>query len=154
MKNEGPRFTQLRSTDARTPRSLAACAYETPRCVIRLTASSLNSRVNFRLSMTHLRFHQDTYLGVHEIGSRPHWVGQSRTVSCNYSMVYIGVEFQPTAGRVSLGTQAISSRCEDATGVQHPLHRIKQVLVLWNSLHESMHVANVRPVLLISRAHG
>ena len=37
-----------------------ACAYETPRSLISRTASSLNSRVNFRLSMTHLRFHQNT----------------------------------------------------------------------------------------------
>jgi putative transposase len=34
-----------------------ACAYDTPRSLIRRTASSLNSRVNFRLSMIHLRFH-------------------------------------------------------------------------------------------------
>jgi hypothetical protein len=37
------------------------CAtYETPRSLIRRTASSLYSRVNFRLSMTHPRFHQNT----------------------------------------------------------------------------------------------
>jgi hypothetical protein len=31
----------------------------------------LNSRVNFRLSMTHLRFHQNTKLGVFGTGYRP-----------------------------------------------------------------------------------
>ena len=41
-------------------RSRAACVYETPRSLISRTASSLNSRVNFRLSMTHLRFHKNT----------------------------------------------------------------------------------------------
>ena len=40
--------------------SCEACAYETPRSLISRTASSLNSRVNFRLSMIHLRFHQNT----------------------------------------------------------------------------------------------
>jgi hypothetical protein len=34
---------------------------DTPRSLIRRTASSLNSRVNFRLSMTHLQIHQNTY---------------------------------------------------------------------------------------------
>jgi ATP-dependent DNA ligase len=38
----------------------AACAYETPRSLISRTASSLNSRVNRRLSMTHLQLHQNT----------------------------------------------------------------------------------------------
>jgi hypothetical protein len=36
----------------------AACAYDTPRSWISRTASSLNSRVNFRLSMTHLLLHK------------------------------------------------------------------------------------------------
>jgi hypothetical protein len=36
------------------------CAYDTPRSLISRTASSLNSRVNFRRSMTHLWFHQNT----------------------------------------------------------------------------------------------
>jgi hypothetical protein len=41
-----------------TPRSRAACAAATPRSVTSFTASSLNSRVNFRLSIAHLRFHK------------------------------------------------------------------------------------------------
>ena len=53
-------FTQSRSCDVCTPRSRDACTYDTPRSLIRRTASSLNSRVNFRLSMIHLRFHQNT----------------------------------------------------------------------------------------------
>ena len=52
--------SQLRSCVGCTPRSCAACTYETPRSLISRTASSLNSRVNFRLSMTHLQFHQST----------------------------------------------------------------------------------------------
>ena len=43
--------------DWMTLESCEACAYETPRSLTSRTASSLNSRVNFRLSMTHLRFH-------------------------------------------------------------------------------------------------
>src|SRR5712664_1434571 len=35
-----------------------ACAYDTPRSLISRTASSLNSRVNCRLSMTHLLLHK------------------------------------------------------------------------------------------------
>src|SRR6185503_397840 len=53
-------FTQSRNCDTCTPRSCAACTYDTPRSLIRRTASSLNSRVNFRLSMTHLQLHQNT----------------------------------------------------------------------------------------------
>src|SRR5215475_14329372 len=52
----------------RAVRSCDACAYDTPRSLIRRTASSLNSRVNFRLSMTHLRSHQNTSLGVFGTG--------------------------------------------------------------------------------------
>src|SRR6266511_94204 len=44
-------FTQSRNCDTCTPRSCDARAYDTPRSLIRRTASSLNSRVNFRLSM-------------------------------------------------------------------------------------------------------
>src|SRR3984885_5800786 len=51
-------FTQSRSCDVCTPRSADACAYDTPRSLIRRTASSLNSRVNCRLSMTHLLLHK------------------------------------------------------------------------------------------------
>src|SRR5471030_2194041 len=40
------------------PRSSAAFAYDTPRCLISRTASSLNSRVNCLLSMTHLLLHK------------------------------------------------------------------------------------------------
>ena len=43
-------FTQLRSCVGCTFRSCDACAYETPRSLISRTASSLNSRVNLRLS--------------------------------------------------------------------------------------------------------
>ena len=50
-------FTQLRNCDTCTLRSCEACANDMPRCWIGRTASSLNSRVNFRRSMTHLRFH-------------------------------------------------------------------------------------------------
>src|SRR6185295_6713267 len=53
-------FTQSRNCDTCTPRSCAACTYDTPRSLIKRTASSLNSRVNFRLSMTHLQLHQNT----------------------------------------------------------------------------------------------
>jgi hypothetical protein len=41
-----------------TPKSCDACTYDTPRSLIRRTASSLNSRVNSRLSKTHLRSHE------------------------------------------------------------------------------------------------
>jgi len=50
-----------RSAPARTLRPCASAA----------TATSLNSRVNLRRSMTHLRLHQNTYLGVYGTGSRP-----------------------------------------------------------------------------------
>src|SRR5438105_8364652 len=53
-------FTQSRNCDTCTLRSCDACTYDTPRSLIRRTASSLNSRVNFRLSMTHLQLHQNT----------------------------------------------------------------------------------------------
>src|ERR1700691_4489468 len=64
-------FTQLRSCVGCTFRSADACTYETPRSLISRTASSLNSRVNLRLSMIHLRLHKNTYLGVFEAGCRP-----------------------------------------------------------------------------------
>src|ERR1700684_4163364 len=51
-------LTQLRSCVGCTFRSADACAYDTPRSLISRTASSLNSRVNLRLSMTHLPFHE------------------------------------------------------------------------------------------------
>src|SRR5712672_2091237 len=51
-------FTQLRNCVGWTPRSSDACAYDTPRSLISRTASSLNSRVNCRLSMTHLLLHK------------------------------------------------------------------------------------------------
>src|SRR6202161_4749651 len=51
-------LTQLRSCVGCTPRSADACAYDTPRSLIRRTASSLNSRVYCRLSMTHLLLHK------------------------------------------------------------------------------------------------
>jgi len=39
--------------------------------LINFTASSLNSRVNFRRSMLYLQFDKTPYLGVHQTGSRP-----------------------------------------------------------------------------------
>src|SRR5438094_704231 len=53
-------FTQSRNCDTCTLRSCDACTYDTPRSLIRRTASSLKSRVNFRISMTHLQLHQNT----------------------------------------------------------------------------------------------
>src|SRR5579862_9846524 len=64
-------FAQSRSCDCCTPRSCEACVYDTPRSLIRRTASSLNSRVNFRRSMSHLRSHCHTKLGVFGTGGRP-----------------------------------------------------------------------------------
>src|SRR6266516_2308405 len=64
-------FTQSRNCDVCTLRSCDAWAYDTPRSLISRTASSLNSRVNFRLSMLHLQLHQNTYLGVFGTGCRP-----------------------------------------------------------------------------------
>src|SRR5690606_20245726 len=63
--------THLRSTFSWRSRSRAACATETPRSFTSLTASSLNSRLNFRLCIPTLQFRQTPYLGVHETGSRP-----------------------------------------------------------------------------------
>jgi len=39
--------------------------------LINLTASSLNSRVNFLRSMLVLQFDKTPFLGVHQTGSRP-----------------------------------------------------------------------------------
>lgn len=63
--------THLRSTFSWTSRSRAAWATATPRSLINLTASSLNSRLNFLLCIPTLQFRQTPYLGVHETGSRP-----------------------------------------------------------------------------------
>src|SRR6476660_6143982 len=49
--------------------SSAACAYETPRSLISRTASSLNSRVNCLLSMTHLPLHKTPNLVSSEPGA-------------------------------------------------------------------------------------
>src|SRR3954451_4157189 len=46
-----------------------ACAYDTPRCLISRTASSLNSRVNCLLSMTHLPLHKTPNLVSSEPGA-------------------------------------------------------------------------------------
>src|SRR6185437_5238789 len=51
-------FTHRRSTVPFTSRSRDACAIVTPRSVTSFTASSLNSRVNLRRSIAHLRFHK------------------------------------------------------------------------------------------------
>ena len=40
-----------------------------PRSLTSFTASILNSRLNFRLRMTHLRLHETPKLGVHQTGS-------------------------------------------------------------------------------------
>ncbi len=60
-----------RNCDLCAPRSCDAWANETPRSLIRRKASSLNSRVNFRLCMTHVRSHCHTKLGVFGTGCRP-----------------------------------------------------------------------------------
>ena len=60
----------LRNPFSWRSRSRAACATETPRSFTNLTASSLNSRLNFRLCIPTLQFRQTPYLGVHETGSR------------------------------------------------------------------------------------
>src|SRR6476661_6159611 len=62
-------FTHLRSTFSWTPRSRPACATDTPRSLTSLTASTLNSRLNFRLCMTYLRLYETPNLGVHQTGS-------------------------------------------------------------------------------------
>src|SRR5580704_8870562 len=62
-------FTQSRNCEVCTPRSADACAYDTPRSLIRRTASSLNSRVNCRLSMTHLLLHKTPNLVPSEPGA-------------------------------------------------------------------------------------
>src|SRR5215207_3435254 len=59
-------FTHLRNTFSWTPRSRPACATDTPRSLTSLTASTLNSRLNFRLCMTYLRLHETPNLGVHQ----------------------------------------------------------------------------------------
>ena len=62
-------FTHLRSTFSWTPRSRPACASDTPRSLTSYTASTLNSRLNFRLCMTHLRLYETPNLGVHQTGN-------------------------------------------------------------------------------------
>ena len=47
----------------------AGCAADTPRSLTSLTASTLNSRVNRRLRMTHLRLHETPKLGVLKPGA-------------------------------------------------------------------------------------
>ncbi len=61
----------LRRTFSRTSRSRPACATETPRSLINRTASTLNSRENFRRCISILQFLGQPYLGVHGTGSRP-----------------------------------------------------------------------------------
>src|SRR5205814_9631400 len=51
------------------PVLLTARAYDTPRSLTSFTASSLNSRVNFRLSMTHLLLHKTPNLVSSEPGA-------------------------------------------------------------------------------------
>src|SRR5204863_9094448 len=62
-------LAQLRSCVGCTFRSCDACAYDTPRSLTSFTASSLNSRVNFRLSMTHLLLHKTPNLVSSEPGA-------------------------------------------------------------------------------------
>src|SRR6185437_9231823 len=89
------------SCDTCTPRSCEACVYDTPRSLIRRTASSLNSRVNFRRSMTHLRSHCHTKLGVFGTGCRPNQVFDVRPISRRYlSLEKIG---DPAALEVAHG---------------------------------------------------
>ncbi|EIG63542.1 hypothetical protein Bra1253DRAFT_00022, partial [Bradyrhizobium sp. WSM1253] len=45
---------------------------DTPRSLTSLTASILNSRLNFRLCMTHLWLDKTPNLGVHQTGSSSH----------------------------------------------------------------------------------
>ena len=66
---DDPLLTHLRNTFSWTPRSRPACATDTPRSLTSLTASTLNSRLNFRLCMTYLRFDKTPNLGVHQTGS-------------------------------------------------------------------------------------
>jgi len=61
-------LAQLRLMHAKISR---ACDTATPRSLISFTASSLNSRVNFRLSMTTSWFHKNTKLGVFKTRDRP-----------------------------------------------------------------------------------
>src|SRR5712664_994485 len=58
----------------------AACAADTPRSLTSLTASILNSRLNLRLRMTHLRLHETPKLGVFGTGcSSPYVLRDRRT---------------------------------------------------------------------------
>lgn len=52
-----------------------------PRSLINLTASNLNSRLNFLLCIPTLQFRQTPYLGVHETGSRPDLTDLSNALS-------------------------------------------------------------------------
>src|SRR5690606_31570424 len=78
--------THLRSTFSWRSRSRAACATATPRSFTNLTASSLNSRLNFLLCIPTLQFRQTPYLDVHETGSRPYGVLDGRISLANLSM--------------------------------------------------------------------
>jgi hypothetical protein len=46
-----------------------ACATDAPRSLTSLTASTLNSRLNFRLFIAHLRLDKTPNPGVHQTGS-------------------------------------------------------------------------------------
>ena len=81
--------THLRNTFSWRSRSRAAWATETPRSFTSLTASSLNSRLNFRLCIPTLQFRQTPYLGVHETGS-------SSTITITWKKEVAGREgFEP-----------------------------------------------------------
>src|SRR3954451_4150994 len=77
-----------------------ACAYDTPRCLISRTASSLNSRVNCLLSMTHLLFHKTP----NSVSSEP-----GAAQSCNE-------EFELKSQKGRFGTRvvdgAFKTKCE------------------------------------------
>lgn len=60
-----------RNTAPCTSKSRAACDTVIPRSWMNFTTSMLNSHVNPRRSMTYLRLHSYTALGVFETGSRP-----------------------------------------------------------------------------------
>ena len=51
----------------------AACATETLRSFTSLTASTLNSRLNLRLPVPHLRLYETPIFGVHQTGSSTNW---------------------------------------------------------------------------------
>src|SRR5205814_550760 len=75
------------------PVLLTARAYDTPRSLTSFTASSLNSRVNFRLSMTHLLLHKTPNLVSSEPGAAQPAKQTARSTNCFTAMIswlYVG----------------------------------------------------------------